>query len=155
MRGIAERGGYFLFPGTRSVSVWVSDATGQRQALDLAGQLKLTSDACREWSKVHRGQTDSASLGPVRLIAFRLSAENAGRRRADLREKCRTYGRQPTVAALELAGWLILLTNVPAAKLPAKAAGYLYRVRWQIELIFKQWKSVLRQTPQESGGLAG
>jgi hypothetical protein len=144
LRGIAERGGYFLIPWTRSVSVWESDAPGQRQALDLAGQLKLTSDSCREWSEVQLGQTPSASLGPVRLIAFRLSEESAGRRRAHLREKCRTYGRQPTVEALELAGWLILLTNAPAAKLPAKAAGYLYRVRWQIELIFKQWKSVLR-----------
>jgi hypothetical protein len=70
LRGIAERGGYFLIPWTRSVSVWESDAPGQRQALDLAGQLKLTSDSCREWSEVQLGQTPSASLGPVRLIAF-------------------------------------------------------------------------------------
>lgn len=142
LRGIAERGGYFLIPWTRRVSVWEIDAPGQRQALDLAGQ--LTSDSCREWSEVQLGQTPSASLGPVRLIAFRLSEESAGRRRAHRREKCRTYGRPPTVEALELAGGLIRLTNAPAAKLPAKAAGYLYRVRWQIELIFKPWKSVLR-----------
>jgi len=144
LRGIAQRGGYFLIPWTRSASVGEINATGQRQALDLAGQLKTTSGSCREWSEVHLGQTPSASLGPVRLIAFRLSEESTGRRRAHLREKCRTNGRQPTVEALELAGWLILLTNAPVAKLPAKAAGYLYRVRWQIELIFKQWKSVLR-----------
>jgi hypothetical protein len=144
LRGIAERGGYFLIPWMRSVSVWEVNAIGQHQALNLADQLKVTSDSCREWSDVHLGQTQSASLGPVRLIAFRLSEESAGRRRAHLREKCRTYGRQPTVEALELAGWLILLTNAPAVKLPSKAAGYLYRVRWQIELIFKQWKSVLR-----------
>jgi hypothetical protein len=144
LRSIAQRGGYFLIPWMRSVSVWEINATGQRQALDLAGQLKLASDSCHEWSQVHLGQTPSASLGPVRLIAFRLSQESAGRRRAYLREQCRTHRQQPTVEALELAGWLILLTNAPAAKLPAKAAGYLYRVRWQIELIFKQWKSVLR-----------
>lgn len=144
LRGIAERGGYFLIPWTRSVSVSEIDTTGQRQALDLAGQLKTTIGSCREWSEVHLGQTPSTSLGPVRLIAFRLSEESAGRRRAHLREKCRTYGRQPTLEALELAGWLILLTNAPPTKLPAQAAGYLYRARWQIELIFKQWKSVLR-----------
>jgi hypothetical protein len=61
-----------------------------------------------------------------------------------VREKCRTYGRQPTAQALELAGWLMLLTNAPAQRLPLAAAAYLYRVRWQVELIFKQWKSVLR-----------
>ena len=144
LRDIAQRGGYFLIPWTRSVSVWETDAAGQRQVLDLAGELKTTRDPCREWSEVQLGQTQSAQLGPVRLLAYRLSEESAGRRRAHLREKCRTYGRQPTAEALELAGWLILLTNAPAAKLPAKAAAYLYRARWQIELIFKQWKSVLR-----------
>jgi hypothetical protein len=61
-----------------------------------------------------------------------------------VREKCRTHGRQPTVQALELAGWLILLTNSPRESLPTAAAGYVYRVRGQVELILKQWKGVLR-----------
>lgn len=43
-----------------------------------------------------------------------------------------------------MAGWLLLITNAPAQRLPLAAAAYLYRVRWQVELIFKQWKSVLR-----------
>ena len=90
------------------------------------------------------GQTQDSRFGPVRLIAYRLREEQANRRRADLREKCRTYGRQPTAQALELAGWLILLTNAPTDRLPTAAVGFLYRVRWQVELIFKQWKSVLR-----------
>ena len=77
-------------------------------------------------------------------MAYRLSEERAQRHRVQLREKCRTHGRQPTQAALELAGWLILLTNAPAELLPDSAVGLLYRVRWQIELVFKQWKSVLR-----------
>jgi hypothetical protein len=34
-----------------------------------------------------------------------------------------------------LAGWLILVTNAPPEKLPTQAVGYLYRVRWQIELV--------------------
>src|SRR5665647_1837622 len=97
-----------------------------------------------EWDAVELGQTQESRLGPVRLIAYRLAEEKANRRRAQLREKCRTHGRLPTEQALELAGWLILLTNAPKELLPTAAAGYVYRVRWQVELIFKQWKSVLR-----------
>lgn len=144
LRGIAQREGYFLIPWLRSVSLWLTHGQDRLVELDVAAELKATSDACREWSGVQLGQTENSRLGGVRLIAYRLSEECAGRRRAQLREKCRTYGRQPTAEALELAGWLILLTNAPAAKLSTQAAGYLYRVRWQIELIFKQWKSVLR-----------
>jgi len=142
---IAERGGYFLLPWHHRVSVCELDATGQRTApVDVAGCLKASTEPCVEWAAVELGLTDSRRLGPVRLVAFRLPEERANRRRAQLREKCRTHGRQPTAAALELAGWLILLTNAPAHLLPTAAIGYLYRVRWQIELVFKQWKSVLR-----------
>jgi hypothetical protein len=51
---------------------------------------------------------------------------------------------------LELAGWLILVTNAPAAKLPSPMLSYLYRLRWQIELIFRQCKWVLRLDVTES-----
>ena len=80
----------------------------------------------------------------MRLVAFRLSPESAGRHRAGLRESMRTKGRTPSAKALQLAGWLLLVTNAPAAKLPSALLAYLYRVRWQIELIFRQAKSVLR-----------
>ena len=35
------------------------------------------------------------------------------------------------------------ITNVDAHKWPASVVGTIYRIRWQIELIFKQWKSIL------------
>jgi Transposase DDE domain len=145
LRSVAERGGYFLVPWPQGVSVWELDAAGQPGALiDVAACLKASTQNRVEWAAVELGQTQDTRLGPVRLIACRLKEEQANRRRAALREKCRTYRRQPTEAALELAGWIILLTNAPASLLPTAAVGYLYRVRWQVELIFKQWKSVLR-----------
>lgn len=146
LRAIQERGGYFLLPWPHSVSVWERDAAGQRnpQPLNLAAGLKASTQACVEWSGVELGQTQNSRLGPLRLVAYRLPEENANRRRAQLREKYRTQGRLPSAVALELAGWLILLTNAPAPLLPTTALSYLYRVRWQIELVFKQCKSVLR-----------
>jgi IS4 transposase len=67
-----------------------------------------------------------------------------------LREGMRTQGRTPSAKALQLAGWLLLLTNAPAEKLPAKMLSYVYRLRWQVELIFRQAKSVLRLDKTES-----
>lgn len=36
----------------------------------------------------------------------------------------------------------LFITNVPKATLPDEVVSSLYRIRWQIELIFKVWKSV-------------
>lgn len=145
LRPLIARGAYFLMPWHHGVSVRQTEATGQPGgALEVAALLKASTEARVEWAAVQLGQTEDSRLGPVRLIASRLAEESANRARAALREKCRTHGRQATAEALELAGWLILLTNAPASALPAAAVGYLYRVRWQVELVFKQWKSVLR-----------
>jgi hypothetical protein len=40
-----------------------------------------------------------------------------------------------------LAGWTVYVTNVPAARLSLAEAFVLGRARWQIELLFKLWKS--------------
>jgi hypothetical protein len=139
LRRVIERGAYFVTPWSHGVAVYLGG-----QELDVAGALKASKENCVEWTAVQLGKTPESRLGPVRLIAYRLREERANRRRAQLREKLRTRGRQPTEEALELAGWLILVTNAPTSLLPTAAVSFLYRVRWQVELIFKQFKSVLR-----------
>lgn len=143
---IQERGGSFVIPWPHGVKVYEFDAAGQRkpEPLNVAAALQASTQPCVEWNGVELGQSSTSRLGPLRLVAYRLPEENASRRRAQLREKYRTKGRQPTAQALELAGWLILLTNAAAALLPTRALSYVYRVRWQIELVFKQCKGVLR-----------
>lgn len=145
LRCLAQRGGYFLIPWHRTATVWELDAQGQRvKQIDVAASLAASTHSPVQWQAVQLGRTEETSLSPVRLIAYQLSEESANRRRAQLREKCRTSGRQPTEAALQLAGWLILVTNAPEHLLPSASVAYLYRARWQIELVFKQFKSVLR-----------
>ena len=46
-RHIHQRGGYFLLPWPRSVSVWET-AAGLRQLLDVTAQLQATTAECRE-----------------------------------------------------------------------------------------------------------
>jgi Transposase DDE domain len=76
-----------------------------------------------------------------RLIAWRLPAEQANRRRQKLRETLRKKGREPSAARLAWCAWTILVTNVPAELLTPPEAAVLYRARWQVELLFKRWKS--------------
>jgi hypothetical protein len=140
LRQIDQKKAYFLLPLPRSLGLRLAQPAGSGQPLDVADALRHTEQGLLEWPLVYLG----AEAVAVRMVAFRLSEESAARHRAALREHQRKQGRVPTADALELAGWLILITNAPADKLPTKAMSYLYRVRWQIELVFKQCKSVLR-----------
>lgn len=100
---------------------------------------------------------------PVRLIAVRVSPEEAKRRRQRAQERIthppkgcqaplpgkrkpkeqrqgKRKGKKISAARLRLADWTIMLTNVPKAQLSVQEALVLLRVRWQIELLWKLWK---------------
>jgi hypothetical protein len=76
-----------------------------------------------------------------RLIAIRVPEEVANRRRQRAWQKARDHGRTPSAAYLELLGWSLFVTNVAGEELGWRALVVLYRARWQIELLFKLWKS--------------
>jgi len=77
---------------------------------------------------------------PVRLIMVRVSEEVAQQRRKRIREAARDHGREPSEEVLYLAGWTIVVTNVPRARLSLPEALVLLRLRWQIERLFRLWK---------------
>jgi hypothetical protein len=80
---------------------------------------------------------------PCRLVAYRLPAETVEQRQRSAYETARKKGRTPTQAYLTWLqfGWYI--TNVRPAVWVAEVVVTVYRLRWQIELLFKQWKSLL------------
>jgi hypothetical protein len=78
-----------------------------------------------------------------RMIAWRLPEEQASRRRQKLRaDTLRRKGREPSAERLAWCDWTILVTNVPDELLTPTEAAILYRARWQVELLFKRWKSL-------------
>ena len=76
-----------------------------------------------------------------RIVALRAPQEVADRRRQKAYQKAAKKGRQPTAKHLESCGWTVFLTSCPETLLTWKEVVVLYRVRWQIELLFKLWKS--------------
>jgi hypothetical protein len=78
-----------------------------------------------------------------RIVAWRVPPEMANRRRQKLiAETRRKDGRVPSKERLAWCDWTVLVTNVAVDLLKAKEVAILYRARWQIELLFKRWKSL-------------
>jgi len=75
-----------------------------------------------------------------RLLARRVPQEVADQRRR-LRETAQRKGRSVSAAQRAVADWTVFVTNVPAPQLTVVEAVVLGRVRWQIKLLFKLWKS--------------
>lgn len=78
---------------------------------------------------------------PARLLAAKAPKAVADARRRKLRAAAKREGTAPPKATLALAGWTVYVTNVPADRLNLAEVFVLGRARWQIELLFKLWKS--------------
>jgi hypothetical protein len=81
----------------------------------------------------------------LRWIALRLSHEP--REAAERRKRRKASKRQQQVQAdtLYLAGWVLLVTTLPAEQWTDQQVLCLYQARWHIELVFKRIKQLLGQ----------
>jgi hypothetical protein len=78
---------------------------------------------------------------PARLLAQRVPPEVAEQRRRRLRAEAQRRGQPVSALRLATADWTMYLTNVPTDRLSLQEALALGHARWQIELLFKLWKS--------------
>ena len=89
-----------------------------------------------EWVSV-----GTAKKLPCRLLAIRCPDEVAKQRRDKAAQEALDHGRQASAERLEICGWTVFISNVPRWLLTLQQVWVLYRVRWQIELLFKLWKA--------------
>jgi hypothetical protein len=87
---------------------------------------------------VHLGKNHQL---PCRLIIFKADEQTAEKRKRKLREYARKKGLTLSEKRLQLAHWTLFLTNAPQNLLSSLEVFALYRLRWQIELLFRLWKS--------------
>jgi hypothetical protein len=76
-----------------------------------------------------------------RLIALRLPEDVAEKRLRRLRKKLRKKGRKLSERQRVMCQWTVMITDLPAETFTVAEVCVLYRVRWQIELLYKAWKS--------------
>jgi hypothetical protein len=147
----------------------VRAAANYPRLVDRAGRpldrLALCRQATRESSAdqpvvVAKGKGKSKSTTGVaaRLVIIPLELEAAQRARNQARGNARHWGYQTSEAAIEMVGYLMLLTSLPEFPRDQGSRGVnplvesgpplrvlaSYRLRWQVELAFKRMKSLVR-----------
>jgi len=94
--------------------------------------------------KVLMGSQNRGFQVMCRLVCLRVPQEIANERRRTIRKKIRkNKKREPSNYYLQMADWTLMLTNAPQEWLSPELVRPLYSLRWQIELLFKQIKTVL------------
>jgi hypothetical protein len=112
---------------------------GSRFALaEEIGELRETGTGC-EWPVwVHGAKGRIAG----RLCAIRKSEEAAARARRHIARKAQQGGPKPKPETLQYACYVMVFTTVLAGRFSTAEVLEWYRVRWQIELVFKQLKTL-------------
>lgn len=141
MRGEAGQGVYFLSRLPAQTRLYRGDGAD----LPLAEQLAA-------WRRQGVKARDvAAAVGNKRrldgrLVALACPPDVAARRLAKLHKDGKHRGRPVSARQRELCHWTVLWCNIPDDWLSARQLWLVYRLRWQVELLFKRFKS--------EGGLA-
>ncbi len=115
--------------------------TAPGEVYDVVAWLRMPGDSTREW---HGWCVWDQQRYPIRLLAAQLPPAAAEVARRRVRRKAQKKGRTPSATALLLADWVLLVTTLAAAAWPLADVLRLYRARWQVELVFKRMKQLLR-----------
>lgn len=79
---------------------------------------------------------------PVRLIIELMPEAVYEQRMRKIKRLHEKKGYQTSEEYKFMSRFNLFITNVPLAVLPDQVIASLYRIRWQIELIYKIWKSI-------------
>lgn len=77
---------------------------------------------------------------PVRVVYYRVPPAIAEERRRKAKKAAKERGKTCSQHHLAWQDWLIFITNVPVDSLTVDQIAIVYRLRWQIEILFKVWK---------------
>lgn len=143
-RGVAhivDRGADVLVRFNRtSMPLTLADGKTPLELIPLLRSISSESVHERPVYAQHKERKDAEPrLIAGRLCMMRLPPNKAEQARKRARDE---YGAGVTADTLEAAGYVVVFTTAPVHRLSATQCIELYRLRWQIELLFKRWKSL-------------
>src|SRR4029453_8157367 len=135
---IATAGAYFLSRLNHQTTLLHTES-GQVQPLALASWLTTVASDSTEHA-IFLGAKERVAC---RLVAYRMPEGIVNERRRLAKKKAKKKGYTPSKTHLALLAWNLFITNVPHTIWQTPTIRTVYPIRWQVELIFKSWKSYL------------
>jgi len=135
---IIERKAYFLSRYFLATILYIEvDGIEKKMTILEFIKSKKPSDVLDSWVKLSNEKL------PVRVIAYEVPDEVYDKRVRDIRKYDKHRGKTSKKSRFELQRYNIFITNILSEMIDKKTIGTLYRFRWQVELVFKRWKSLL------------
>ncbi|RDV10240.1 IS4 family transposase [Pontibacter diazotrophicus] len=147
LQALDRAGGFFISRYKTGTRLYIEDEAGKLVLLDwqqFLGRLEKGSNCLPEVS-LGKGKDKLK----VRLVAQKVPAEVAEQRakkqqrKQANQSKSGKYSWQTSEAKKQLMGYNIYITNTCPEQLSPLQVQLYYRLRWQIELLFKIWKSIM------------
>jgi IS4 transposase len=146
LQALDQAGGFFISRYKTGVHVFVKDEAGKFEKLDWPLWLsELQTGQARCLPEVYLGKEKLK----VRLLVEKLEEQEAqkrltkiSRKQANQSSKSKYHYQNSELKKL-LAAYNIFITNTTQEQLSPAQIGLYYKLRWQIELLFKIWKSII------------
>ena len=132
---LTENGIYWV--SRLKANSYLADENGQR--MDLEKMLKTAEEDIYIRKAIQIGKRKQLR---VYLVAQRLSQAETNKRRRYIRCRAKRKAKTPSKALLRLAGWNLYITNIEEHRLTPKQICVIVGIRWQIELMYKCFKSI-------------
>ena len=143
-KDIDEKGAFFISRIKANTKFYEENPQKANKYIkvDITKELKLYGKTTVD-KYIYIGRNTNTQM-KVRLVAVRLPNTVAAERIRKARKKANARGKALTKEQIRLLAWNVMITNVPDDMLGAETICELYRMRWQIELIFKCWKGCFK-----------
>ena len=131
---IKEKSAYFLSRLKMNSILYVDDKrTDLLEYIESKGEFTILDEDI----KITAQQFD------VRLTVYKVSEEVYNERVRKLKKSYAKLGNTPSKRLLKLQRYVIFVSNIERDMVSKEQIGTLYRLRWQVELVFKRWKSFM------------
>lgn len=110
--------------------------------VDLVDRLKGQAECSTRTLKETVGGTPETRLEGY-IHAYRLTEAQGAENRRKIRTRAAKKGVTVKKETLFFADFVIIFTTLSPVLLQGTEISDLYRLRWQVELLFKRWKSIL------------
>lgn len=142
LQGVQDKDAYFLNRLMPNVKVYYKDKNEKERSLKFK--------TLRRWMEIKKINTIEKEVYitdkrfKVRLIINLLPNEITAKRRAEKKKNAIKKGTKESIEAIERSCFNLFITNTKQEEISTQQVFDIYKLRWQIEILFKSFKQEIK-----------